>query len=118
MYLLLGPTLLLPATGMLIPDVSSNAVDLRREYHEFRRSYHALLSAFWLRAILLWPVFGYPFAPTVPLLVAWPLLSLLLLSTVNPPVQAFGAIGNCLVIAVFIALFAMRFGEAGRAMSP
>ena len=111
LYLLIGPTLLYLGTSLLIPDIKNKSIDLRAEYYNLRKTYFSILTAFWLWVIFVWPVFGYPFAPTVPLIIAWFLFSLILRLTDNPKVHATLVTANCVVYAIFIAIFAMQLGE-------
>lgn len=116
LYLLIGPTLLYLCTSIIVPDIKDDAIDLRAMYYGFRKIFFSLLSAFWIWAIFVWPVFGHAFAPTVPVIAAWLLISLTLLITDNPKVHAVLMVANCAVYAGFIAVFAMQLGEVGRRM--
>ena len=122
LYLLIGPTLLYLCTSIIvpdikIPDIKDEAIDLRAQYYSFRKIFFSLLTAFWLWAIFVWPVFGHSFAPTVPMIILWMLISLTLFITDNPKVHAVLMVANCAVYAGFIALFAMQLGEVGRMMT-
>lgn len=114
LYLLLGPTLLYLSTILIIPDIKDKSIDLRSEYYNFRKTFFSILTGFWLWVIFVWPVFGYPFAPTVPLIIVWLLISLILRLTDNPKVNATLVTANCVVYAIFIVIFAMRQGEVAR----
>ena len=117
LYLLIGPTLLYLCTSIIIPDIEDNTVDLRARYYGFRKIFFTLLTVFWLWAIFVWPVFGYSFAPTAPLVTVWLLISLTLLITDNPRVHATLIVANLAIYAGFIAMFAMQLGEVGRRMT-
>ena len=116
LYLLLGPTLLFLATNMLSPDVSQDTIDLRRDYYEVRRVFYGILAAFWAWAVFIWPVFGYPFAPTVPVLLVWFVLAVAAWLFDQPRVQAVLAVAHLAVFAGFVARYAMNLGEVGRGM--
>lgn len=116
LYLLIGPTLLFLGTSILIPEAIDESVDLRAEYFGFRKIYSSILTGFWLWAIFLWPAFGYPFAPTVSLLLIWLLIALGMRSTENPTVQGTLVIANFVVAVSFIGIFAMELGGVGRKM--
>ncbi len=114
LYLLIGPTLLYLGTSLMIPDLKDKSIDLRTEYYNFRKTFFSILTAFWLWGIFVWPVFGHSFAPTVPLITVWLLISLVLRLTDNPKAHATLVTANCVVYATFIAIFAMQLGEVGR----
>lgn len=114
LYLLIGPTLLYLSTILLIPNIKDKSIDLRTEYYNFRKTFFSILAGFWLWAIFVWPAFGYPFAPTVPLIIVWLLTSLILRLTDNPKVHATLVTTNCVVYVIFIAIFAMQQGEVAR----
>ncbi len=116
LYLLVGPTLLYLCTSILVPDIEQNTIDLRTRYFGFRKIFFSILSAFWLWAIFVWPVFGHAFAPTVPLITIWLVISLTLLITDKPKVHAALMVANCSIYVVFIAIYAMQLGEVGRSM--
>ena len=116
LYLLIGPVLLYLCTSIMIPNVKDDTVDVRAEYYGFRKVFFSILTAFWLWAIFVWPIFGHGFAPTVPLISVWLLISLTLLITDNPKVHATLIVANCAVYVGFIAIFAMQLGEVGRSM--
>ncbi len=117
LYLLIGPTLLYLATSIMIPDIKDETLDLRAEYYRFRKVFFSILTAFWLWAIFVWPVFGHSFAPTVPLISAWLVIAIILRITDGPKVHAILVTSNCVIYAVFIAVFAMQLGEVGRTVT-
>ena len=114
LYLVVGPTLLFLSTALMVPDIKSKSINLRTEYYSFRKTFFSILIIFWLWAIFIWPVFGHPFAPTVPLIAVWLIISLVLRLTDNPKAHAVLVIANCVVYAAFVAIFAMQLGEVGR----
>ena len=114
LYLLIGPTLLYLGTSLMIPDIKDRSIDLRTEYYNFRKTFFSILIIFWLWAIFIWPAFGHPFAPTVPLIAVWLLISIVLRLTDNQKTHAVLVVANCVVYAAFIALFAMQLDEVGR----
>lgn len=117
LYLLLGPTMLFVATSFLIPNNSEEHIDLEAEYDEYRVSYYTTLVMFWLWAIMLWPVFGYPFAPTMPVVCVWLGISAASVFIANRRAQLALAIANHLVFAFFVARYAMELGKVGRVMT-
>ena len=114
LYLLIGPTLLYLGTSLMIPDIKDKSIDLRSEYYNFRKAYFSILTVFWLWIIFVWPVFGYPFSPAVPLIIVWLLISLILRLTDNPKVHATLVTATCVIYTIFIAVFAMQQGEVAR----
>ncbi len=114
LYLLIGPTLLYLGTSLLIPDIKDESIDLRAEYYKFRKAFFSILILFWLWGIFVWPVFGHSFAPTVPLIIVWLLISVILRITDNPKIHATLVTANCVIYAAFIVFFAMKLGEVGR----
>ena len=117
LYLILGPTLLFIATSLLIPSSSDSRIDLRAEYFMHRSSYYSTLSLFWLWAIFLWPVFGYSFAPTVPLILVWLGISIASRVTASPMAHSILVVGNCMVFVYFVVRFAMELGTVGKIMT-
>jgi len=114
LYLLIGPTLLFLGTSLLVPAAKVESLNFRSEYYGVRTTYFSILIAFWLWTIFVWPVFGHSFAPTVPLLVAFLLIALILRITDHPRVHATLVIANYAIYLVFIALYTTRLGELGR----
>jgi len=116
LYLLIGPTLLYLGTCLLVPDIKEKSIDLRADYYKFRKAFFSILIAFWLWAIFVWPVFGHSFAPTVPLIAVWLLISVILSITDNPKINAALVVANYIVYAAFVVIYAMQLGEVGRTM--
>ena len=114
LYLLAGPTLLFLGTSLIVPDIKNKSIDLRTQYYILRKKFYSILTVFWLWGIFVWPVFGHPFAPTVPLITIWLLISLVLRFTDNPKAHAILVTANFVIYAAFIAMFAMQLGEVGR----
>jgi len=114
LYLLVGPTLLYLGTSLLIPDIKEKIIDLRAEYYDLRKTFFSIMIVFWLWAIFVWPAFGHSFAPTVPMIVVWLLISTILRITDNPKVHATLVTANCVVYVAFVVIFAMQLGEVGR----
>ncbi len=117
LYLLIGPTLLFLATSVLIQDVDSERVDLRIAYLEICKDYYTMMPLFWTWTIFIWPVFVGKFAPTVPLITTFLLVSLVLRSTKNLRVHGSLVIVNCLLYVAFIATFAIELAGVGRTMT-
>jgi hypothetical protein len=117
LYLLIGPTLLYLGTSVMLPESKSTSLDMRREYYDFRKSYYSILTGFWLWAIFAWPVFGHDFSPTLPMLLIWLAISIILRFTENPKAHATLIIANCTIYASFVAMFAMQPGAVGSQMA-
>lgn len=117
LYLLIGPTLLFLGTSLLIPDAANESINLREHYFSIRKTIYSIAILFWLWAIFLWPAFGYAFAPTVPLISLFLLISVILRLTHNQKAHAVLVVGNLVVYAMFVALYAMKLGEVARQMA-
>ena len=117
LYLLLGPTLLFLATTLLLPDVSSSEIDLKAEYRQARKAYYSILFGFWMWVIFLWPVFGYPFAPTVKFALIWLAIAVTLRISENDKVHTALAAANFMLFATLVALYAMQLGKVGQIMT-
>ena len=117
LYLLVGPTLLFLGTSLLVPDAGDQSIDMRKHYLGVRKVYYSIFILFWLWAIFLWPVFGYPFAPTVPIISLFLFFSAVLRLTDKQKVHAVLVVGSFLVYAAFVALYAMQLGAVAREMA-
>ncbi|RLA33998.1 MAG: hypothetical protein DRR11_04160 [Gammaproteobacteria bacterium] len=117
LYLLIGPTLLFLGTSLLIPDAGKESINLREHYFGIQKAFYLIGILFWLWAVFLWPAFGYSFAPTVPLICLFLLISLVLRFTRDQRVHAVLVIGNLVVYAMFVALYAMQLGAVARQMT-
>lgn len=117
LYLLIGPTLLFLGTSLLIPDADKDSINLREHYFGIRKTFYLVAILFWLWAIFLWPAFGYPFAPTVPLICLFLLISLVLRFSPQQKVHAVLAVGNLVAYAIFVALYAMQLGAVAQQMT-
>ncbi|MDX2503654.1 MAG: hypothetical protein QNL62_04145, partial [Gammaproteobacteria bacterium] len=106
LYMLIGPALLFLSTTLMIPDIKDESINLRSEYYSIRKVFFSLLATFYLWAIFIWPVLGYSFAPTVPLLIVFFLIALTLSITDRPKIHATLIIANYAVYIAFIVLFA------------
>ena len=116
LYLLLGPTLLFLATSLLLPDITDNRVDLRTEYRRLRKPYYSILTVFWAWSIAIWPVFGYPLAPTWKFAAGWMAIMIVLRLTENPKVHAVLISATWLLLIVYIGIYAMQLGAVSRLM--
>ena len=116
LYLLLGPTMLFLATSLLVPDITENRVDMRAEYGRFRKPYYSILSVFWVWVMFVWPVFGYPMAPTWKFAVFWMTIMIILRLTENEKVHAVLVSANWLLLIVYIGVYAMQLGGVGQLM--
>jgi hypothetical protein len=110
LYLLLGPTLLFLATSVLIPDVTNNFVDLRTEYGRFRKPYYSIQTVFWAWVMAIWPVFGYPMAPSWKFAACWMVIMIILRATENPIVHAVLVSAAWLLLIAFIGIYALQLG--------
>ena len=116
LYLLLGPTLLFLATSLLIPDVTDNKVDLHAEYGRLRKPYYTLLAIFWVWTMAIWPVFGYPMAPTWKFAACWLAIMSILRLTDNAKVHAVLVSATWLLLIAYIGIYAMQLGGVARMM--
>lgn len=110
LYLLTGPVLLFLGTSLLTPSVNSENVDIRNHFYEIRPLYSTVLALFWLWAIGASPVLRGVLAPTATLLVLFLTTAVILRTSKNTKVHGIVAVVNWLLVAVFIALYAMRLG--------
>ena len=117
LYMLIGPALLFLSTTLMIPDIKDESINLRSEYYSIRKVFFSLLATFYLWAIFIWPVLGYSFAPTVPLLIVFFLIALTLSITDRPKIHATLIIANYAVYIAFIVLFATHLSELGRVIA-
>ena len=116
LYVLLGPTLLFLATSLLAPDLTDNMVDLRAEYRRLRKPYYSILAVFWAWTMAIWPVFGYPMAPTWKFAVCWMAIMIVLRLTENEKVHAVLVSATWLLLIVYISIYAMQLGGVSRLM--
>jgi hypothetical protein len=113
LYVLLGPTMLFLATSLLVPDITDNMVDLRAEYGRFRKPYYSILVIFWVWVMFIWPVFGYPMAPTWKFSACWMTIMIILRQTENAKVHAMLVSANWLLLIIYISIYAMQLGGVG-----
>ena len=116
LYLLTGPTILYLGTSLIVPDMDKEPRDMRAIYYGFHKAYFTILAVFMLWGVFVWPVFGYTFAPTAPLLAVTLLIALVLRATANPKVHFVLMVTNISIYAVVIAVYAMRTGGVTRIM--
>ena len=110
MYLLTGPVLLFLGTSLLTPSIDSEKIDVRSHFLEVRPTYSTVLMLSWLWAILAGPILRGFLAPTVPLLTLFLVTALVLRATENPRVHGIVVVVNWLLVAAFVALYAMQLG--------
>ena len=110
LYVLLGPTLLFLATSMLVPDFKDNNVDLRAEYRRLRKPYFSILAIFWVWSMFIWPIFGYPMAPTWKMAVCWMTIAIILRVTENAKINAALVVTNLILLMIYIGIYAMELG--------
>ncbi|NCF62829.1 MAG: hypothetical protein GWP58_08250 [Gammaproteobacteria bacterium] len=116
LYVLIGPILLFLATSLLIPDFTDNKLDLRAAYWRSRKSYYSILTVFWPWTMFIWPVFGYPMAPTWKFAVCWMTIMITLRLTDHPRVHAVLVSASWLLMSVFIGIYAMQLGGVANLM--
>lgn len=110
LYLLTGPLLLFLGTSLLIPAVDSGKIDGRSHFSDVRPTYSTVLMLTWLWTILAGPIIRGSLAPTAPLLALFLAAALVLRSTKNPGIHSIVAVVNWLLVATFVALYAMQLG--------
>jgi hypothetical protein len=111
LYLLSGPVLLFLSTSLLIPDIDDHAIDLHKHFYSARVPYFTVTAIAWLWTILLFPVLVGRFAPTVPALISFLVVTLTLRFTANPKIHAALAIAIWLLLMIFVGVFAMQLGQ-------
>ena len=116
LYLLTGPTLLYLGTSVMLPDFDKETKDLRAIYYGIHKPYFTILASFMLWGIFLWPIFGYSFAPNVPLLIATLIIALILRMTANPRVHMALMIANLSIYVFVVAAYTMKTGGISRIM--
>ena len=109
-YLLTGPVLLFLGTSLLTPSIDSETVDVRSHFLVVRPTYSTVLALGWLWAILAGPILRGSFSPTAPLLTLFLAAALVLRTTENPRVHGIVVVVNWLLVAIFVALYAMQLG--------
>ena len=110
LYILIGPILLFLATTSLMPDFTDDTVDLRADYWRSRKLYYSVLMVFWPWAMFIWPVFGYPMAPTWKFAACWMAIMTTLRFSENARVHAVLVSTSWLLLVVFIGIYAMQLG--------
>ena len=109
-FLLVGPVVLFLATSLLIPDFDDDTVDLRAAYWRSSKSYYTILMVFWPWVISIWPVFGYPLAPTWKFAACWMACMAILRFTRNEMVHGVLVSAVWLLMIAFIGIYAMQLG--------
>jgi len=109
-FLLIGPVLLFLATSLLIPNLDDDAVDLHGAYWQSSKSYYSILMVFWPWVIAIWPVFGYPLAPTWKFAACWMAMMVVLRFTSNEKVHGVLVSAVWLLMIAFIGIYAMQLG--------
>ena len=115
-YLLIGPILLYLATSLLVPDFSNDTVDMRAEYRRSCKSYYTILIVFWGWVIFLWPVFGFPLAPTWKFAACWMSMAIILRFTENERVHLLLVSAIWLLMFLFIGMYAIQLGGVANVM--
>ena len=86
------------------------------EYGRLRKPYYTLLAIFWVYTMAIWPVFGYPMAPTWKFAVCWLAITSILRLTENAKVHAVLVSATWLLLFVYIGIYAMQLGGVARMM--
>ena len=115
-YLLSGPILAYLGSSLLLPELENSNIDMRKHFHKVRAPYFTILSILWVWVIFLYPILAGRFAPTAPFLVFFLAITLTLRFTTNPKIHAAAIILVWLLLAFFVATFAMQFGAIAEAM--
>jgi hypothetical protein len=115
-FLLIGPVLLFLATSLLIPDFTDESVDLHAAYWRSCNSYYTILLVFWPWVISIWPVLGYPLAPTWKFAAGWMAIMAVLRFTRNEKVHGLLVSAVWLMIIAFIGVYAMQLGGVANLM--
>lgn len=110
LYLLLGPIFLFLSTSLLLPDVPEGPVDLGEHFAEIRKPYFTVGLMFWLWAALLGLALEGAFRPAAPLLAVFAGIMAVLRITGNRTVHAALTAVSWLLLGVFIASYAVKFG--------
>ena len=110
LYLLTGPVLLFLGTSLLTPSVETDGVDVRDHFSDVRPTYSTVLVLLWIWAIVAGPILRGFLAPTAPLLALFLAMAVALRTTANSKIHGIVVVVNWLLIAVFIALYAMQLG--------
>ncbi len=113
---LLGPTILFLATSLLTPEITDNKVDLHADYMRFRRPYYSVMPFFWAWTIAIWPVFGYPVAPTWIFAACWMITMIVLRLTDNTKIHAVLVSANWILLIAYIGKYAMQLAGVSRQM--
>jgi hypothetical protein len=117
LHLLLGPTLLFLATSLLIPKISDNSVDLRIEYERVRKPYYSISAFFQAWTITVWPVFGYPIAPTWIFPACWIVIMTILRLSKNATVHSVLVSAIWMLLIAYIGIYAMQLGGVSHLMT-
>lgn len=117
LYVLLGPTLLFLATSLLTPNILDNSVDLRIEYKRVRKPYYSISSVFQAWSIAIWPILGYPMAPTWIFAACWMVIMIILRVTENSKVHAVLVSAIWLLLVAYVGTYAMQLGGVSSLMN-
>ena len=109
LYMLAGPVLLYLGSSLLAPEVDEE-VDLRTHYLNARPAYFSVLGLVWVWAALTGLVLRGEFAPHLPVIILYLVVTVIMRVTASRQVHAVGAVVNWLLLAAFVGFFAMRLG--------
>ncbi len=116
LYMLIGPILLFIGSAFLAPEIRGDRLNLRQHYYTTRPVYATVLAAFWVWVIFVTPVFRGYFAESVPFLIIFLAVALVLRFSESRIVNGAAVVVNWLVLIVFVLTFAMELG--GMAPAP
>jgi hypothetical protein len=113
LFLLGGPILLFVGSAILAPDLTEDEIDLKEHYYQARPVYSSILMLAWLWTIFLSPVLRGTFAPNLPVFAMFLAAAIGQRVIQNPTFQAIIAVANWLILALFVAVYAMQLGGIG-----
>ena len=113
LYILTGPIILYLGTSLFAPDIDEERIDLRVHFFGVRRAYFTILGLFWLWAIFSWPMLLGVSPPTISILVANLVITVILGLTDNPKVHAGLVVAVWASLFLFVARYGMWLGEVG-----
>ncbi len=110
LYMLIGPILLFIGSAFLAPEIKGDRLNLRQHYYTARPVYASVLVTFWIWVIFITPVFRGHFAESLPALVMFLAVALILRFSASRFVHRAAVFLNWLILIVFVLAFAMELG--------